>query len=176
MQSFTKEQIDAARTRFKDALRWPVSSLEYKGRTYPYFVIPVSALPSALPNGVMRMTPPKEDLDATNAPEKITLFGVAESVPEASRQFCVIHEIEEFVHIGIDHCGRCAESAENEINLVVASQLAVEEKKAHVVMRTAFFRDLIAYAGNNPKAFTPDDVAEFQRSLISFETAAVLFP
>jgi len=74
--------------------------LQYREQTYSYYVIPASAGPATLPNFVFRMTPPPEVLKQPFMTSE-ALFGVSSSVTPAFQPFCVIHEIMEFLELGL---------------------------------------------------------------------------
>lgn len=170
MKTFTLEEIAKNKRHFDETCKQ--SSVQYGGRTYPYYLIPKEVVPPELPNAVMRLTPTHDELRKSDAPEAISLFGVSETVPERFRKFCVLHEIYEFVYVGQGCAGRCARAAEEEISLLMADAALNEgDHNEYLRMRLKFFTDLISYAKKNPKLYTAADIDEFQASFQVFSMA-----
>lgn len=173
MHAFEQSAIARQRQAFEDC-GFEKVPLTYKGVTYQYYVIPAAwdGSPTDLPNFVMRMTPRTESIRGAADPSAVTLFGVSSDVPEKFRTFCIIHEIEEFVHIGINRQGRCHESTMKEIALVRADpDLTDEDKRAYLILRLNFFRTLIEYA--RAKGFPKEDITEFRESYLTLLTSQV---
>ncbi|MDD4628766.1 MAG: hypothetical protein PHE68_05235 [Candidatus Peribacteraceae bacterium] len=173
MKSFSPEQIEKFRNDFR-AAQYPEVPVDHRERTYRYFVLPSKLGPKELPNFVFRATPPTERIRASETPEEDAVFAVSEDVREKFRCFAVTHEIEEFMHIGIETGGRCASAAETEVSMLRADeQLTEDEKAEYLRMRVQFFRDLIPYALARGDSYTPEDLEEFRGSLAVFERANV---
>jgi len=84
------------------------------------------------------MTPPPEVLKQPFMTSE-ALFGVSSSVTPAFQPFCVIHEIMEFLELGLEVEGRCAKAAEMEIALVRQSELSEDHRNTYFRMRLRFF-------------------------------------
>lgn len=166
MKPFAPETISKYRDQFRSDGS-PEIELPYKGRKFRYFVVPQAKNPE-LQDFVMRLTPPTEVVRSAEKPEEEAVFGVSESVREDFRNFAVIHEIEEFMFIGIEEKGRCAHAARTEIE--VASQ-ELRDLSTYLEMRIRFFENLMVYAKERPKSYTEEDLGEFEASLREFKKA-----
>ncbi|PIN81329.1 hypothetical protein COV13_01665 [Candidatus Woesearchaeota archaeon CG10_big_fil_rev_8_21_14_0_10_32_9] len=153
MKKFTKDEIEGARTYFKNQgfQEMDVSLGSWK---FSYFVVPQSLEPN-LNNFVLRLT---------GESNEGYVLGISDSVEERFRQYAVAHEFIEFTEIGIDSPNRCVRALEEELNLVPK-----DIKPAYVKMRRDFFRDLISYCSEQPQFYTPNDLAQFKNNLERLE-------
>lgn len=170
MEPFSPEVIAQRRDAFRKAGLEEVE-LHHNGRAFRYFVIPAERGPADLPNFAMRLTPETAIVRASSAPEMEGVFGISSAVQKEFRRFAVTHEIIEFMDIGIENVGRCAEAAHQEIQLLYAENTLPEErKKSYLTMRREFFRNLINFALRHPDSYDARDHFEFQQSYFVFES------
>ncbi len=168
MKSLSKEERDQRRALY-EKLGWKKQTIAAgDGRVFDCYLIPKESCPPALPNAVIRITPSMEEYRTSEHPDQEAFFGVSEEMPEKFRQFAVMHEVFEFLHIGLEHSGRCAKAAEMEIRLLMKSALTPAEKNEYLNLRLRFFQDLVVYTLGFPDQYTPDDVEEFRGSLRIF--------
>jgi len=159
MKIFTKPEIDDGRQWHIDG-KHEQCSVTHNGTEYPYFVIPEEKCPDDLPDAVQRFT--------GESPEDGTVFAVSASVRENVRKYPILHEIIEFIDIGIETKGRCAEASRREIELVKRDpELTPDEVRDYIDMRRNFFDNLIAFV-TGTGSFTPEDIEEFRASLQVF--------
>ena len=152
MRLFTKQEIDLNRKGFES--KFPQAEAQVAGLQIPYFVMPQSL--DELTGFVYRCT--------SSSPDDGFVFGIADSVPEASRPFAIYHEFTEFMEIGIHTQGRCVQALERELQEVPKDKLPV-----HLRERFCFFRGLIPYCESRPEVYTSADLEEMRGSLERLE-------
>lgn len=147
---------------------YPTFEVMHEGQTFHPFVLPSSL--STLRNFVQRITPTTVEMQSASNVDDVTVFGVSEEVPEEFRPYCVVHEIIEFLHLGIERKGRCALAAAQEYRLVVESgKFSATQLMEYATLRRNFFRDLIQFV-EGTSSYTPDDITEFKCSLNYFDS------
>ncbi|MCR4264398.1 MAG: hypothetical protein NUV98_06810 [Candidatus Roizmanbacteria bacterium] len=157
MKQYEQSEIDQTRGYF-ERQEFPVEEVNVEGIAVPYFVIPQELMPS-LPDFAFRMT--RTDPEAGNV---VGIFGVSDSVPEELRTYWALHEIIEFMQIGIDQEGRCAQAEE-----LVVAQIPVEHAAAYIEKRKVFFEKLCIFFQSELDAqtgsYTEEDLHEAEASL-----------
>lgn len=148
MKSFTREEIDSARTHFRRQGFHEVEAT-VGDREFRYFVVPQSLEPN-LPNFAMRIT---------GKSDEGYVLGISDNVNPKHRPFAVVHEYIEFIEFGIDTPHRCISALEEELRL-----LPEDIKPDYLPMRAEFFRSLALYCSRHPAHYTQDDVKQFKRN------------
>lgn len=168
MRMLSKEERDEARMHYTQ-LGWPMTTVTHHEKTFDVFIIPTKSCPSDLPDAVARFTPSPEEIAAGIDVEQEAFFAVAETYPENVRMYPVLHEIIEFLEIGLQEPHHCSNASHEEAGLVMRSTtLTMTEKFAYVKQRLDFFRNLCKFAEARPKEYTSEDVREFVSSLRFF--------
>lgn len=164
MKPISKAQRDRTRAKYVEA-GYPQFHVSYAGKKFQCFALPASLAPDTLKYGIMRYTPAPEELAAGAKEEEEAFFAIVDGVPEPFRRFVVVHEIIEFLQIGLHVPGRCAKAAEGEIVLLSQdTTLSPADQLAYVQMRHEFFGHLVDYAIAHPTDYSKEDVEEFQAS------------
>ena len=148
MRVFSKEDIDATRSRFIRA-GYAQIKVDIGGRGFRYFIIPEPE-DFELPNFVMRLT---------GRPEDGYVLGVSDHIDPRMRAYVAAHEYIEFVEIGPDVPDRCIKALQIELELVPKELLP-----DYVAMRADFFRRLVPYCESMPDLYSEDDVRQFREN------------
>lgn len=145
-------------------------NVSHEGKYYTCYVMDGSKMPNGLEWAIMRFTPSKEELEAGASPEVEAFFIISGAVPEKFCRFVVLHEILEFLKIGLDVPGRCRKAAEAEVHYLMTDRsVSPAEKIEYLAMRAQFFKNLIEYCKDKPDAYTQADLDEFEASRVFFD-------
>lgn len=159
LRTYSQDTIELHRQRYEDNFyKW--EHFMYQGNAYEYYVLPQEECPKGLPDFVQCWTPDPAILRAEDAPGNLVLLGISEIVPEAFRPFALIHELEKFVHIGIETAGHGVLSVEQELTLV-REQLSPEDQSVYIQWRIDYFKRLIVHL----QAMSEDASQEYRKAL-----------
>ncbi len=159
MSNFERDAVQKTEAYFLEQ-QFPTETMEIDGETVSYYVMP-QRLEPALPDFAFRMTYRDEEMSSTKG-----IFGVSDSVPEELRPWWVRHEYEEFVRIGHEAIGCCAE-AEKRVLVVIPEALRPD----YLSRRMRFFANLIPYFQLHPKQYDETFISEAQGTLFLLQTA-----
>lgn len=155
----TPDQIQSARVDFKEQ-GWAEESTTYNGKKkVPYFVIPADHTPISLPHKVFSIIGENPDDGA--------IFAVSETLREDFRGLAIGHEYHEFMKVGADTEGRCAEASVWEIGRAEIEIADQDDLAQYIKLRRDYFSNLINYLASNP--LFPDEIEEYKASLRAFE-------
>lgn len=174
MKTFSIEEINAARWKFTE--RYEQMVVPFRGMSHICFVLPPRIFDekNEVPFFVYRMTPKTKEIFAAPSPDRVTLFAVSADVPEEFRAACLIHEMYEFIRLGVDAPHRCANSFEFELAYLRDQPMATHDMQRYLEMRLQLFEALEALFMRS-NAYTVADLAAILETedLIKRELVAV---
>ena len=137
---------------------YPLVNQEVAGRRLEYFLLPQSLNPNL----------PKFAVAVVSEDKMHHIFGVADTVPEAYRQFWALHEHIEYLEEK-DGPDRCVNSLNMELEAVPP-----EARVDYIGTRLDFFRDLIEYTRKHSEGISnlPETIAKYGKSLSRLEQLA----